>query len=91
MNYRIKVRKLEDTDFSLDCPFPNTDQDDYVRHLSVLVADINLQPGVINAIESNDEIDIESSLNKNEFWHAVEHLFVREQCHVKCVIVEPIA
>ena len=90
MKFKISVRQLSSNDASKDCPFPDIDDDLYDLHLKTLVDDICNLPDVINAFISNNEITIESILDKQTLKNSIKQIFSREFCYVRFIDIEEI-
>ncbi|EJG1668014.1 hypothetical protein [Vibrio parahaemolyticus] len=91
MKYEITIRKLEPTDLSNDCRFPNTDIEDYVNHKEALLEDLKYISSNIDVSESDDIISIKSTIeDKDAFWDSVKDLFFREKENIKFVIAKEV-
>lgn len=92
MKYEITIRKLEPTDLSHDCRFPNADIEDYLNHKQALLEDLKCIPSNIEVSESDDIISIKSTIeDKDAFWDSVRNLFYREKENIKFVIARIVA
>ena len=91
MKYIITVRPLTEKDVSLDCPYCNFDFDDYERHLSSLVSDIESLDEVSSVSETNNQICVNTALSKNELLEKMKPFFSREFCYVRYEGIESFA
>ena len=92
MKYEIIIRKLESTDLSRDCQFPNTNTEDYLNHKQALLEDLKCISSNIEISESDDTISIESTFeDQDAFWNSVKELFDRESGNIKFVIAKVVA
>ncbi|MCF7482586.1 hypothetical protein L3V31_12695 [Vibrio sp. J1-1] len=92
MKYRITVRKPVIEDVGFDCPFPNTNQDNFEEHYNCLIDDLILVTSITSIQEVDGVITIESQLDdKIEFWDSVKTLFEREKSDIKFVLAEQLS
>lgn len=91
MKYRIKIRQLTDQDLSRDCPFPNTESENYITHVDSLLESLKAIETVDTVNEVSGTILIESQLNdKYDFWNSVKFFFKEEKENIKFVSAEQV-
>ena len=90
MKYQIYVRKIEEKDLSLECPYFYPDEEEYQEYLSSLVENININSKVIEATENNNIITIVSELKRQELIDSLKSVFDAEKCVIKTVDMKEI-
>lgn len=89
MKYQFKIRKLEENDFNVDLPFPDTNLENYESSIKFFLKELNSVTTIDWANENENVIIIESQLDdKNAFWESIKKIVVKEEKRMKFLSLE---